>query len=192
LGYQHRPGWEGLRRGRAAPGPRVREAVGSLHPRIDLDVESAAARPRAGDDRRRSDRGGENSAVSGVRHANDAPRGQSHPRGSNQRVRGCDRGSAHVQWMRCSGSDAQVSTGRGAAIANRMTFQVMIELVARCLEGMGIAVVFAGGVAAIVNFARRLIAGDAFEAGSSTLRERLARATLLGLEFLVAADIIAT
>jgi uncharacterized membrane protein len=73
-----------------------------------------------------------------------------------------------------------------------MTFQVMIELVARCLEGMGIAVVFAGGVAAIVTFARRLIAGDAFEAGSSTLRERLARATLLGLEFLVAADIIAT
>jgi uncharacterized membrane protein len=73
-----------------------------------------------------------------------------------------------------------------------MTFQVMIEIVARCLEGMGIAVVSIGGVAAIVNFARRLIAGDAFEADSSALRARLARATLLGLEFLVAADIIAT
>jgi Protein of unknown function (DUF1622) len=42
------------------------------------------------------------------------------------------------------------------------------------------------------EFGRRLIAGDAFETESGVLRERLARATLLGLEFLVAADIIAT
>ena len=34
--------------------------------------------------------------------------------------------------------------------------------------------------------------GDAFEAEAGALRERLARATLLGLEFLVAADIIVT
>ena len=73
-----------------------------------------------------------------------------------------------------------------------MAFQAVIEWVAHGLEGMGIAVVAAGGLAAIINFARRLIAGDAFEAESGVLRERLARATLLGLEFLVAADIIAT
>ena len=73
-----------------------------------------------------------------------------------------------------------------------MAFQSVIEFVAHALEGMGIAVVAAGGLAAIVNFARRLIAGDAFEAESGALRERLARATLLGLEFLVAADIIGT
>lgn len=73
-----------------------------------------------------------------------------------------------------------------------MAFQSVIELVAHVLEGMGIAVVAAGGVAAVVNFARRLVAGDAFEPQSGMLRERLARATLLGLEFLVAADIIAT
>ena len=73
-----------------------------------------------------------------------------------------------------------------------MAFQVIIEWVAHALEGMGIAVVAAGGVAATVNFGRRLIAGDAFEAESGVLRERLARATLLGLEFLVAADIIGT
>ena len=73
-----------------------------------------------------------------------------------------------------------------------MAFQSVIELVAHALEGMGIAVVAVGGLAAIVNFARRLIAGDAFEAESGVLRERLARATLLGLEFLVAADIIGT
>src|SRR2546422_9095462 len=73
-----------------------------------------------------------------------------------------------------------------------MAFQTIIEWVAHGLEAMGIAVVSAGGMAAIANFGRRLIAGDAFEAESGVLRERLARATLLGLEFLVAADIIAT
>lgn len=73
-----------------------------------------------------------------------------------------------------------------------MAFQTIIEFVAHGLEAMGIVVVFVGGLMAIVNFLRRLIAGDAFDAESSVLRERLARATLLGLEFLVAADIIAT
>ena len=73
-----------------------------------------------------------------------------------------------------------------------MAFQIIVEWVAHGLEAMGIAVVSVGGSAAMINFARRLMAGDAFEAESSVLRERLARATLLGLEFLVAADIIAT
>ena len=73
-----------------------------------------------------------------------------------------------------------------------MAFQTIIEFVARGLEGMGIAVVSVGGLAAMAAFVRRLIAGDAFEAESGVLRERLARATLLGLEFLVAADIIST
>ena len=73
-----------------------------------------------------------------------------------------------------------------------MAFQAVIEWVTHGLEGMGIAVVSVGGLAAMVNFVRRLIAGDAFKAESGVLRERLARATLLGLEFLVAADIIGT
>ena len=73
-----------------------------------------------------------------------------------------------------------------------MAFQVIVEWVAHGLEGIGIAVVSVGGSAAMIDFVRRLIAGDAFQAESGVLRERLARATLLGLEFLVAADIIAT
>jgi len=73
-----------------------------------------------------------------------------------------------------------------------MAFQTIIEWAAHALEGMGIAVVAAGGVVVMVSFLRRLVAGDAFEAGTGVLRERLARATLLGLEFLVAADIIGT
>jgi uncharacterized membrane protein len=73
-----------------------------------------------------------------------------------------------------------------------MAFQVVVEWVALGLEGLGIAVVAVGGLAAMVNLVRGFIAGDAFDAASAVLRERLARATLLGLEFLVAADIIAT
>jgi uncharacterized membrane protein len=73
-----------------------------------------------------------------------------------------------------------------------MAFEVIVEWAAHGLEGMGIAVVSVGGSATIIDFIRRLVAGDAFEAASGVLRERLARATLLGLEFLVAADIIAT
>ncbi len=73
-----------------------------------------------------------------------------------------------------------------------MAFQTAIELVAHGLEGMGIAVVAVGGAVALASFLRRLVSGDAFEADTGVLRERLARATLLGLEFLVAADIIGT
>ena len=55
-----------------------------------------------------------------------------------------------------------------------MAFQVIVEWVAHGLEAMGIAVVSVGGSAAMINFARRVVAGDAFEAESSVLRERLA------------------
>jgi uncharacterized membrane protein len=70
-------------------------------------------------------------------------------------------------------------------------FQSIIEWVAHGLEALGIAVVSVGALG-IINFGRRLIGGDAFEAGSAVLRERLGRTTLLGLEFLIAADIVAT
>ena len=73
-----------------------------------------------------------------------------------------------------------------------MPFQLVVEWVTHALEAMGIGVVAFGAVAALVGFGRRLLAGSAFDAEGSVLRERLARATLLGLEFLVAADIIAT
>jgi len=45
-----------------------------------------------------------------------------------------------------------------------MGFRSIIEWAAHGLEGMGIAVVAVGGLAAIVSFSRRLIAGNAFEA----------------------------
>jgi uncharacterized membrane protein len=73
-----------------------------------------------------------------------------------------------------------------------MVFQTIVEFVAHGLEAMGIVVMAAGGLVAMVGFVRRLVAAQALEAEAGLLRERLARATLLGLEFLVAADIIGT
>ena len=73
-----------------------------------------------------------------------------------------------------------------------MTFQTLIEYAAHGLEAMGIIVVAAGGLTAMAGFLRQLMTRQAFDVGMGVLRERLARATLLGLEFLVAADIIAT
>jgi uncharacterized membrane protein len=73
-----------------------------------------------------------------------------------------------------------------------MAFQTIVEFVAHGLEAMGIVVMAFGGLVAMVSFVRRLVAAQAFEAETGVLRERLARATLLGLEFLVAADIIGT
>ena len=73
-----------------------------------------------------------------------------------------------------------------------MIFQTLIESAARALEAMGIIVVAAGGLTAMAAFFRQLMTQEAFDVGMGVLRERLARATLLGLEFLVAADIIAT
>jgi uncharacterized membrane protein len=71
-----------------------------------------------------------------------------------------------------------------------MVFQSVIEWLARALEGTGIAVVAAGGCAAIVSAAADR--GRRVRGGEHGAVERLARATLPGLEFLVAADIIAT
>src|SRR5262245_46367705 len=95
--------------------------------------------------------------------------------------------------MRSARGRARAGSGVRAPLGSlNMAFQVIVEWVSHGLEAMGIVVVSVGGSAAMINFARRLMAGNAFEVESGVLRERLARATLLGLEFLVAADIIAT
>ena len=74
--------------------------------------------------------------------------------------------------------------GRG-----RMTFVDVIDFVARCLEGAGVAVIVIGAlvatVLAILRLGRREPAYDQF-------REELGRSILIGLEFLVAGDICRT
>jgi uncharacterized membrane protein len=70
-----------------------------------------------------------------------------------------------------------------------MTFVEAVEIVARCLEGAGVAVITVGAlvatVLAILGMVRRQRTYDRF-------REQLGRSILIGLEFLVAGDICRT
>jgi uncharacterized membrane protein len=70
-----------------------------------------------------------------------------------------------------------------------MTFVGAVELVARCLEGAGVAVIVIGAlvatVVALVGLVRR-------NPTYSRFREQLGRSILIGLELLVAGDICRT
>lgn len=65
----------------------------------------------------------------------------------------------------------------------------LAQSVARAIEICGLAVLVIGGVVSLYRFARSLLTnGDAY----AGLRRDLGRSILLGLEFLVAGDIIST
>ena len=72
-----------------------------------------------------------------------------------------------------------------------MTFEGTIEAVGGAIEGAGVVVIVIGGVVATVSFLRRLRTDD-FNAAYRLYRRGLGRALLLGLEFLVAGDIVRT
>ena len=70
-----------------------------------------------------------------------------------------------------------------------MTFVEVIETVGKVIDATGVAVIVGGAlVAAVLTATRRVAEGSSYE----TFRRRLGRSILLGLEFLVAADIIRT
>lgn len=71
-----------------------------------------------------------------------------------------------------------------------MTFIEFIEIVGTVIDGVGVAVIAIGAVVAAVFAVRRLLRKDVET--YSKFREQLGRSILLGLEFLVAADIIKT
>jgi uncharacterized membrane protein len=68
-------------------------------------------------------------------------------------------------------------------------FKEMVEWVRVVIDGAGVLVIVAGLIVAMVRFA---VLGRAVADPYRTLREDLGRGILLGLEFLVAADIIGT
>jgi uncharacterized membrane protein len=70
-----------------------------------------------------------------------------------------------------------------------MTFVEAVELVARCLEGAGVAVIVVGALLATVLAIRNLVRR---EPTYDRFREKLGRSILIGLEFLVAGDICRT
>lgn len=68
----------------------------------------------------------------------------------------------------------------------------LIPAVARLVELVGVAILLLGALLALGAFAWQLGRGRAFPALYDDLRANLGRAILLGLEFLVIADIIGT
>jgi uncharacterized membrane protein len=73
-----------------------------------------------------------------------------------------------------------------------MEFRTIVEAVTRTIETAGIFIVAIGAVSATAWFVHRLRIGVPFSIAYGAYRQRLGQAILLGLEFLVAADIIGT
>ena len=73
-----------------------------------------------------------------------------------------------------------------------MEFEATVERIGRIMEGAGIAAMVAGAAIATVLFLSRMRRGGPVDAPYEQYRRGLGRAILLGLEFLVAADIIGT
>ncbi|MFD6399486.1 DUF1622 domain-containing protein [Nocardia sp. NPDC060249] len=73
-----------------------------------------------------------------------------------------------------------------------MHFTEVIENAGKVLDAAGVAAIVIGAFVGTVRFLRQLAGREQFELAYSTYRRGLGRAILLGLEFLVAADIIRT
>ena len=69
-----------------------------------------------------------------------------------------------------------------------MSFYEVIETVGKTIDGVGVAVIALGALISAAGVIPRLKTGAAYR----VFREQLGRSILLGLEFLVAADIIRT
>jgi uncharacterized membrane protein len=69
-----------------------------------------------------------------------------------------------------------------------MSFYEVIETVGKAIDGVGVAVIAVGALISAAGVIPRLKTGSAYR----VFREQLGRTILLGLEFLVAADIIRT
>lgn len=72
------------------------------------------------------------------------------------------------------------------------SFQEIADATAQAIDLAGIAVIVAGLLLAIALYARGAVARAAAPTAYRDLRQRVGKAILLGLEFLVAADIIRT
>lgn len=68
----------------------------------------------------------------------------------------------------------------------------LVHWVSRILEVAGIAIIVLGALAALIAAIRMYASDHDFTTAYHALRTQLGRAILLGLEFLVAADIIGT
>ncbi len=73
-----------------------------------------------------------------------------------------------------------------------MNFTDTVDLIGRLLDGIGIVIISLGTVASLLTYAARLIRHLEAHVAYMQGRRDMGRAILLGLEFLVAGDIIRT
>ena len=73
-----------------------------------------------------------------------------------------------------------------------MTFERWVELIGKGIDGIGIAIVVIGSLSALLPFVWRTLVRDHSMESYRAVRRNLGKAILLGLEFLVAGDIIRT
>ena len=73
-----------------------------------------------------------------------------------------------------------------------MDFDEVVDGVGRTIEAVGIAVIAVGTLASLVRYACRLASRPPPESGYRGVRRSIGRSILLGLELLVAGDIIRT
>jgi uncharacterized membrane protein len=71
-------------------------------------------------------------------------------------------------------------------------FDAVLHWISLAIEAAGVFAIVLGGVAAVLIFALHLVRGGDWGETYHVFRTSLARSILLGLEFLVAADIIGT
>lgn len=71
-------------------------------------------------------------------------------------------------------------------------FDSALQWIAVCFEAAGVAVIVLGLLLALIRAGLQLLRGVALDATYHPFRTMLARSILLGLEFLVAGDIIGT
>jgi uncharacterized membrane protein len=71
-------------------------------------------------------------------------------------------------------------------------FKDWVDAVSKVVDAVGVAIVVLGLVIASAMFLSRALRSDEFDGAYRSYRQGLGRAILLGLEFLVAADIIRT
>jgi uncharacterized membrane protein len=73
-----------------------------------------------------------------------------------------------------------------------LSFDESVRFVGQVVDGVGVAIVLVGAIVALVPYVTLLVLRRATNHDYREVRKRLGRSILLGLEFLVAADIIRT
>ena len=86
----------------------------------------------------------------------------------------------------------ELQSEAGNGVASPGWFDTGLHWISLVIEATGVAVIVLGAVVAVAVFLLHLARGGEWGGAYHTFRTSLARAILLGLEFLVAADIIGT